>query len=249
MTTRETKEQSAAHILANGRGLIDPSKVLIATPAFDGKVETGYCGGLAACASAHLFGNMVFLNSISSISLARNRIIQGFLQNDQYDWLVFIDSDVAFSERDFRLLMDYPLRNEKPSHFNDEHEEAASRTEEGHVLISCAEYARKVDNDSAVRLGFGFCRIHRSVFDALNDLKKEDGSERVNAFFFDGSLCYDYCISGCMSDGHWLGEDHGFFSLCRMAGITPRIEQRTNLIHWGRKAYPYTPPVLLEGAQ
>lgn len=229
--------------------MIDPTKVLIATPCHDGKVEAAYAGGIAACASAHLFGNIVFLNSISHVALARNKIAQGFLQS-AYDWLVFIDSDIAFSERDFRLLMDYPLRDSASSEdFDGEFEDVLSRTPEGEVLISCAEYARKVDDDSAVRFGMGFCRIHRSAFGMLDSLTKEDGSERVNAFFHNGSLCRDYFISGCMSDGHWLGEDHGFFSLCRLAGIIPRIEQRTTLLHWGRKPFPYIVPALKDGAQ
>lgn len=229
--------------------MIDSKSVLIAMPSHDGKMEVAIGGALAACASAHLFGNIVFLNGISHVALARNKIAQGFLRSG-FEWLVMIDSDVVFSERDFRLLMDYPLRSEEtPPPFNQDHEDAVTLTEDGHVLISCAEYARKVDNDSAVRLGLGFCRVHRTVFERLDLLTREDGSERVNAFFHDGSLCRDYFISGCMSDGHWLGEDHGFFSLTRMAGIIPRIEQRTSLVHWGRKAYPYTVPALSEAAQ
>jgi hypothetical protein len=224
--------------------MINPKTVLVATPSHDGKVETGYAGALAACGSAHLFGNMVFLNGCSHVAMARNAIVDGFLRSD-YEWLVCIDSDIVFSERDFRLLLDYPLPDQ-PAGIEFEGQAAAmdaaaTRTDDGLVLISCAEYSRKIDNGEPARFGLGFCRVHRSVYEALEVLTAGDGSARVHQFMHAGKLVSDFHPSGCMTDGQWLGEDTGFFSLVRLAGITPRIEQRTRLIHWGRKSYDYTP--------
>jgi hypothetical protein len=57
-------------------------------------------------------------------------------------------------------------------------------------------------------------------------------------------MLYDFypqgaMISALVPEVSYKGEDHGFFTLCMLAGIIPRIETRTRLIHIGRKAYPY----------
>lgn len=59
-----------------------------------------------------------------------------------------------------------------------------------------------------------------------------------------GQLFHDYfpdgsAIGSLIPKGEWRGEDHGFWTLCQLAGLIPRIEKRTRLLHIGRKAYPY----------
>ena len=56
-------------------------------------------------------------------------------------------------------------------------------------------------------------------------------------FFPSGPL-----ISQFLPQAEWKGEDHGFFTLCMLAGIVPRVETRTRLVHIGRKGYPYLGP-------
>ena len=218
--------------------MIDPLTVLICTPSHAGKVETSYAGGLASCASAHLFGNMAFLNNNSHVSLARDTMADGFLRSP-FEWMVFIDDDIGFTERDFRILMDYPVNDVPP--MDDSY---ASKDEKGRVLISCAEYSRKDEQNTPARFGLGFTRIHRKVFEALDALTFDNGEERVRQYRHQGRMLRDYFISGAMTDGNFLGEDTGFFSLVRLAGITPRIEQRTRLIHTGRKQYAYVAPTI-----
>jgi len=63
----------------------------------------------------------------------------------------------------------------------------------------------------------------------------------------EGRVFHDYYPSGPIIDLHvpngaWKGEDHGFWTLCHLAGLIPRIETRTRLIHLGRKGYPYGEP-------
>jgi hypothetical protein len=181
---------------------------------------------------------MSFLNGNSHVSLARDTMADGFLRSP-FEWMVFIDDDIGFTERDFRILMDYPVENLPPID-----DSLATRDEKGRVLISCAEYSRKDEQNTPARFGLGFCRIHRSVFAALADLKFETGEERVRQYRHQGRMLYDFFISGAMTDGNFLGEDTGFFALVRLAGITPRIEQRTQLIHTGRKQYVYVAPTL-----
>lgn len=227
--------------------MINPLSVLICTPAIDGKVECGYAGGLASAGSEHLFGNMAFLTMCSHVAHARNQLVAGFLSS-QFDQLVFIDADIGFSAQDFKLLLNYPMQKGAtivpPD--QDEFDGAATKDAAGEPLISCAEYSRKTEAREAVRLGLGFCKISREVFERIDALKNDDGSPCVDQYMSNGSLISDYFISGSRQ-GRWLGEDQGFFILCHMAGIVPRIEQRTNLVHIGRAVFPYNTPMIGAG--
>jgi hypothetical protein len=224
--------------------MIDSSKVLVATPAIDGKVECSYAGGLASCASAHLFGNMVFLAAVSHIGLARNMLARGFIQS-HFEWLVFIDADIGFAESDFRLLMDYPPRDGFiRENSAEENPEGTTLTNDGHALIVTAEYSRKVETLDTARFGLGFTRIHRDVFNTLSNHLMDDGQAMVQQFLYKGELIPDFFPSGPIEANNWRGEDTGFFLLCKLAGITPRIEQRTRLHHFGKKDYPYIPPAV-----
>jgi hypothetical protein len=112
-------------------------------------------------------------------------------------------------------------------------------TERGDALIACAEYSRKVDTLDPAQFGLGFCRIHRSVFKMMDDAVNDEGVPRIGSFIWKGEVYQHYFPNGPGFDGIWFGEDTGFFHLCRLIGVTPRIERRTRLIHIGRKAYPY----------
>jgi hypothetical protein len=229
--------------------MINPLSVLICTPSLDGKVECGYAGGLAATCSEHLFGNMAFLMSCSHVAHARNQMVASFL-GSPYDQMVFIDSDIAFTPQDFKLLMNYPMvKGQLPPMppDQDEFDGVATKDAQGEALISCAEYSKKSEAYETVRLGLGFCKLSREVFTKLDALKNEDGSPAIDQYMSNGTLISDYFISGSRQ-GRWLAEDQGFFILCHMAGIVPRIEQRTNLIHIGRKQYQYNAPVIGAGA-
>jgi hypothetical protein len=73
------------------------------------------------------------------------------------------------------------------------------------------------------------------------------GGQRLWQTTYKGRLYTDFFPSGPLITQHvpmgeWKGEDHGFFTLCMLAGIVPRIETRTRLIHIGRKGYPYLGP-------
>lgn len=73
------------------------------------------------------------------------------------------------------------------------------------------------------------------------------GQERLWRISHRGRMYHDFFPSGPIQSQfvptvEWKGEDHGFFTLCMLAGIVPRIETRTRLLHIGRKAYPYLGP-------
>jgi hypothetical protein len=81
----------------------------------------------------------------------------------------------------------------------------------------------------------------------IASITSQAGTPRVWQASHHGRLFYDFFPSGAMLSaglphGDWKGEDHGFWTLCSLAGLIPRIERRTRLVHIGRKGYPYLGP-------
>lgn len=244
--------------------MIDPRTVLVMVPTYDGRSEWATTQGLCAIFSMGMAGGLAGLPNCTGPALARNVCVNRFLSTPM-EWLIFIDADIGFSPDDFAILMDYPRRDGGVTPpINQELHDAATLVELTALvpspgagtgilvpvkfktpLIVTAEYARKSEGAPPARLGLGFARIHRSVFAALDALNLESGEARIDAFMYEGQHVADYFLSGC-SEHRWLGEDTGFFSLCRLAGIHPRVEQRCKLEHVGKKSWPY---VLFSGAQ
>lgn len=295
--------------------MLDPRTVMVAIPCYDGKIMAELAGMLVNC--GRLFGVISLPTECSHISLARNLIAAQFMASP-YEWLVCIDSDTIMSSvRDMELLLepcditeryldDVPggvsagptlntSWNPRPSRIvtaqcspgqpiDDKMMRAAD-------MLVCAEYSFKNDSLEPVKFGMGFVRIHRSVFEKLQELKhdggptvevrrdlmqriiemvkngdtwekaeglavlqqlvdtREDkaGQGRLWQVSWKGRMYYDYFPSGPLISqfvptAEWKGEDHGFFTLCMLAGIIPRVETRTRLIHMGRKGYPYLGP-------
>lgn len=303
--------------------MLDPRTIMVAVPCHDGRVMCETAGSLIACQG--LFAAVSFPAECSHVSLVRNLIAGAFLASP-YEWLVCVDSDVAFSRVDMQFLLQ-PC--DDGAFFSSEHsrdvgdaesdrptrvvvsqsasaQQLDSKTGAAADALVVAEYPFKNDELQPVKLGMGFVRIHRSVFEVLQSLKHDGGPTievgrvelevlrqlRVSSRMLDpkwsaeetaeaaiawqvshdkivsrllesvddkagqprlwqtswkGRLYHDYFPSGpilsqFVPTAEWKGEDHGFFTLCMLAGIVPRIETRTRLTHIGRKAYQYMGP-------
>lgn len=293
--------------------MLDPRTVMVAIPCYDGKLMSETAGVLQSCHD--LFAAVSYPTECSHVSLVRN-IIAGQFLSTNFEWLVCIDSDIAFKRRDLELLLqpcdlsqDYVDPNStdpsnlppRPSRLVLAQSTSAERLDNKAAaaadMLVCAEYVYKNDDLRPVTFGMGFVRIHRSVFETLQQLKYDGGStvevrrdyletlaelasgDEAKQLHFEewrrmviegvhnltttrqdtagqsrlwqcshkGRLYHDYfptgaVISQYVPTAEWRGEDHGFFTLCHLAGIIPRIETRTRLLHIGRKAYPYLGP-------
>jgi hypothetical protein len=237
--------------------MINPKTVLIMCPSYNGAEVSAFTAGLMRCAVEQLFGNYVGLDGCAWIDLARNIMMNRFYSESSFEWAVFIDSDIGFTPDDFRMLMNYPpYKRVVP--------EKCTVNADGEPLIVTCPYARKVDVDPMIRLrdpnapwsaenceavipcipvnfGLGFTRIHRSVIDILRDAKDNEGVPRVGEFKYKGKYFLHLFPQGPAFDGTWLGEDHGFFHLCALAGITPVVEHGTRLTHTGTKTWKFDP--------
>lgn len=233
--------------------MFDQRSVMVAVPCYGGRVVCELAGSLIH--ASRFFGAVSFIPGVSHVALARNLIAEGFLRSP-FEWLVSIDDDIGFHPNDFGLLMDacdadydkrceansepLPTRITCAQHNGDPQSAYVAAAD---ALVT-AEYAYKVEPFTPCRQGLGFTRIHRSVFEAIQNLKHEDGSARTWQFTHQGRLLTDFYPCGALlaqivPNAPWTGEDHGFFLLAKLAGIVPRIETRTQLYHFGIKAYPY----------
>jgi hypothetical protein len=93
-----------------------------------------------------------------------------------------------------------------------------------------------------------YAQLAEDLIDELiGTAEDKAGQPRLWRISHQGRLLYDFYPSGALvsqfvPNANWMGEDYGFFTLCQLAGIIPRIETRTRLLHIGRKAYPYFGP-------
>ena len=194
-----------------------PRKILLAMPCGDNRIYTQtMCGVLAVMAAA---GNQItpfWMVGDSNISHCRNGIAHYFLTQTDCDTLWFLDSDIVFTLQDFTYLM------------------------EGTEQIVIAPYARKVMGMQPTGFGMGFARIHRSVFDTLNNLVDEAGEEQLGRYYIEGQgVATHFFFTGCSSDARWFGEDTGFWHFAALTNMTVRYETRTRLGHVGSYVYEY----------
>jgi hypothetical protein len=209
----------------------EPQKILLAMPCMDGKIciET-MMGVLEVMAPAGGLIQPYWSYGDSNIAHCRNGIAHYFLTRTECDTLFFLDSDIVFTPRDFAWVL------------------------EGPEQIVIAPYARKVLGMQPTGFGMGFCRIHRSVFETLNNLIDDEGGEALGRYYIDGQgVATHFFYTGASTDARWFGEDTGFWHFCAMNNITQRLERRTNLGHVGRFVFgcpdqipagvvPYTGP-------
>lgn len=189
-------------------------KIFFGVPCGDHRIDVD-CAIAVFKKLSEYGGHQYFHKGISDVALARNLVAHRFHKKSDCDWFFMVDSDITFTDEDWRLLW------------------------EGDELIVVSAYARKIPGKGPTDIGLGFCRVHRKIFDAIEDLENAEGGEMAQRFYLDGEIHTHFFPNGVTGDSRWLGEDKGFLTLCSMTGIQPRWENRTHLGHAGRFVYGY----------
>ena len=196
-------------------------KVLVGMPLHDRRLDVGTVQGLMTCTP--FYERPFFMVGMSDICLARNTIAHLFVEKaTEYDWLMFIDSDICFSVEDWQLLW------------------------EGDDDVVTAPYARKMLGEQPAEFGLGFTRIHRSVFEKIKALNTEEGAEYAQRFIYKSEMHVNYFPNGGTHDHRYVGEDRGFFILASLTDIKPRVERRTKLRHVGPIEFSYPEQIPLQ---
>lgn len=182
----------------------------VCVPAGDGRCEMGFMRGLIE--SIPLWSGLFEMPYCSHVSLARNRLMHGFLQSP-FEWAIMIDTDIVFAAKDFGYLL-----------------QGSSREGLENTYAVNAHYARKDEDGGTIEQGLGFARVHRSVFEVL-------AQTLCTSSEFRGERLTDFFVSGSLGLQNWMGEDAAFWLLCSEIGVRPRIEKRCRLQHIGRMPY------------
>ena len=208
------------------------TKVMIATPAYDGRVHVPYATSLAETAFLLLKNNIqVHFNITTSGSLLvaeRNRILMMFMESDATH-LLCIDSDLGWPADCLlpMLLADkefiggvYPARGEKSFTFRPAVNPDDSIITEGSLLKM--EY-----------IPAGFMLIKRSVIEKLRakfpelyyEPKHETMKHAKGWLFFNTEIW----------DGEFWGEDYVFCRKCREAGVDLWVNPLIQFDHAGTR--------------
>lgn len=147
----------------------------------------------------------------------RNEIVN---YNDMdFDYLLFVDSDISFSPESFKTLLDtnvpfisgtYELRDGTPSGWSYKRDWTKIYPEKTEIIA----------NIEAV--GLGFCLIHQDVFKKMREMY-------VKTFFYYPWL--DHL-------GSYSGEDLGFCINLRRIGIPVLMHQQVYVWHWMKNTIP-----------
>src|SRR5579863_1856876 len=151
--------------------MLDPRTLHIAMPCGDGRVMSETCGSIVGPAGK--FAALSMPAEVSNVSLVRNQIASNFLAS-KFEWMVCLDSDIAFSVEDWKYLTEptddasmdvdhpQPTRIDVPQVIGrDEYGAWVTKPLPADILV-VAEYPFKDESGRAIQFGMGFVRIHRS---------------------------------------------------------------------------------------
>lgn len=176
-------------------------RAFVATPAYDGKVDTDYALSMAeSCMVASAMGIHVTVSCMANgafIDLARNNFVRMFLDSD-CTHLFFIDADLKFEPRAFvgLLLADKPVvaGMYRRRQVKEDYPVRYAEADEGGIRLVDGGWVE------CSRVPTGFLCIERSVIEEMVQeavmIKQLDQPDTPQLF-------YTYL----MDDGRFMGED------------------------------------------
>jgi hypothetical protein len=214
--------------------------ILIAMPCYGGLVSDKTAKGLFNIGkdlrSAGIDHGLLTISNESLVTKARSRLANFFINNTEFEKILFIDSDVGFEPADVFNLLEYdkdiicgayPMKG-IPLRYNYNFSEP--RVEEGDLI--------KIEN-----IGFGFSCIKRKVFNSIADKYAEElkyypptentthpptEKEYHNSYHFFLEL---------KKDMRYLPEDFSFFERAKSVGYSVWLNKKIRLCHVGSHVF------------
>lgn len=214
--------------------------VMIAMPCYGGMVSDKTAKGLfnlgKELRTAGIDHGLLTMANESLVTKARSRIANFFMNNTEYEYVLFIDADIGFIPEDvFKLIVSnkdivcgaYPMKG-IPLRYN--YNITQPEVKEGDLV--------KIEN-----IGFGFALIHRRVFEDISNKYKEElkyypatnnSSYPPTEKEFHNS--YHYFLE-LKKDMNYLPEDFSFFERAKSVGYTAWLNTTIRLSHVGSHVY------------
>lgn len=214
--------------------------LMIAMPCYGGVVSDKTAKGLfnlgKELRTAGIDHGLLTMANESLVTKARSRIANFFMNNTEYEYILFIDADIGFVPDDvFKLIVSqkdivcgaYPMKG-IPLRYN--YNISNPEVKEGDLV--------KIEN-----IGFGFALIHRKVFSSLiqkygEELKyyppTDNSSYPPTEKEYHNSYHYFLELKKDMS---YLPEDFSFFERARSVGYDAWLNTSIRLSHVGSHVY------------
>lgn len=202
-----------------------PRKVLIATPAHDGRLDVWYTTSLVntirVAQANDIFVHPVFMSYDALVQRARNDLIRLAVEGE-YDDLIFIDSDMEWNPMWIMSLLE---RQEDVVGGT-----TRKKTDDAEVYVVKASDLTVHDSGliKAEALGTGFVRLSRKAFLALWDSSP--------AYQNEGRECRMVCDVQIV-DGQLYSEDTILFRKLADLGFDVWLDPRMTCNHLGTKKF------------
>lgn len=214
--------------------------VLIAMPCYGGMVSDKTAKGLfnlgKELRTAGIDHGLLTMANESLVTKARSRIANFFMNNTEYERILFIDSDIGFNSEDvFKLLSSdkdivcgaYPMKG-IPLRYN--YNLSNPEVKENDLI--------KIEN-----IGFGFACIQRKVFESViqkygEELKYHPATNNSSYPPTEREYhnSYHYFLE-LKKDMVYLPEDFSFFERARSVGYEAWLNTTIRLAHVGSHVY------------
>jgi hypothetical protein len=239
-------------------------KIFIATPMYGGQCHGTYTKSIAdfmtMCTKYGIEAKLFFIFNESLITRARNYLADEFIRSD-FDYLMFIDSDIHFEAQDILVMAHYAVNNPEMEVVCGPYPKKAISWEKiklavdrgfadqnpnvleefvGDYVFNPADGIKQFRVDEPVEVkegGTGFMMISRSAFKKFDDAYPEKSykPDHVRSANFDGSreiMAYFDCVIDPDSK-RYLSEDYMFCQWARKAGAKVWLLPWIKLKHSG----------------
>lgn len=214
--------------------------VLIAMPCYGGMVSDKTAKGLFNLGkdlrTSGIDHGLLTISNESLVTKARSRIANFFMNNTEYEKILFIDADVGFiSEDAIKLILEdkdivcgaYPMKG-IPLQYN--YNISSPPVAENSLV--------QIEN-----IGFGFCCIRRKVFQDIQDFYAEELKyyPAINNSSYPPTEkeyhnSYHYFLE-LKKDMKFLPEDFSFFERASNVGYKSWLNTNIRLSHVGSHVY------------